>query len=215
MRILEFLSELIFPKQCLVCGKIGNYICEKCENNIKKYEINLQKEEKFFVYKYEGDLRKLIIDYKFNEKSYLYKLFSEELLNNKKLCKFLNNYDIIIPVPVHRKRKNERGYNQTELVAREIVKNTNLTILKNVLIKEKNIKPLSSMNAKERKQNIKGTFKVIENSNIKNKKVLIFDDIYTTGSTTKEATRVLREAGVSKVGILTIARDTYTKERNK
>lgn len=71
------------------------------------------------------------------------------------------------------------------------------------------------MNAKERKQNIKGTFKVIENSNIKNKKVLIFDDIYTTGSTTKEATRVLREAGVSKVGILTIARDTYTKERNK
>lgn len=144
-------------------------------------------------------------------------MFVNLLLKNKNVCKFLNCYDIIIPVPVHRKRRSERGYNQTELIAKELANNLRITYSSSSLIKDKNIKPLSSMGAKERKNQIKNVFKVKNIESIKGKKVVLFDDIYTTGSTYIECKRVLIETGAKEVGILTLARDAYksTKERKK
>ena len=81
-------------------------------------------------------------------------------------------YDIIIPVPVHRKRRSERGYNQTELIAKELANNLKITYSSSSLIKDKNIKPLSSMGAKERKNQIKNVFKVKNIESIKGKKCL-------------------------------------------
>ena len=95
MKILNNIIDIIFPVQCGICGKLDLYICDKCYNELKKYEIQNQNEGIFFAYKYEGLMRKLIIEYKFNDKSYLYKTFEETLLKNKKLCKFLSCYDII------------------------------------------------------------------------------------------------------------------------
>ena len=79
-------------------------------------------ENHLYVFKYEGIIRKLILNYKFNEKSYLYKTFVNFLLKNEKFFKILKSYDTIIPVPVSSKRMNERGYNQSELLANDIVK---------------------------------------------------------------------------------------------
>ena len=220
-KILSILINLLFPKQCLICGKIGKYICNDCEEKIKKYEIDkyeINKQnnnKKLFIYKYEDEIRKLIIDYKFNDKAYLYKLFLNEIIKNKNICNFIKSYDIIIPVPVHWKRKLERGYNQTELIIKEISKLLKVDFSKNTLIKEKNIKPLSKMGAKDRKKNIKGVFSIKNNQRIFNKKVLLFDDIYTTGSTFKECEKILKEAGAKEVGMLSLARDTYTNKQKK
>ncbi len=207
MNFLEKLLNIIFPIQCGICGKIGNSICDKCYNDLKKYEIKKQYEDLFFAYKYEGVIRNLIIKYKFHDKSYLYKTFSEILLKNKNLCKFLKCYDIIIPVPLHKKRLQERGYNQADLIAKEIAKKTGLAYYNNVLIKNKNIKPQSIKNIQERVNDVLGIYEVKNSELIKEKNILIFDDIYTTGSTAQECKKELLKSGANKVGILVLAKD--------
>ncbi len=183
------------------------------------------------MYKYEGIIRKLILNYKFNDCSYLYKTFEKCLINNKNVCQFLNGYDIIIPVPLHKKRLRKRGYNQAELITRELAKdindnankkyildknkkgkakyiqNKNIILLNNVLIKNKNIKPQSEKGIIQRKTDVKGIYEVKNMDNIKNKRIVLFDDIYTTGSTAGECKRVLLEAGALDVGILALAKD--------
>ena len=207
LNIIEKLLNIIFPIQCGICGKLGNNICDECYNNLKKYEIRKQYEDVFFAYKYEGIIRNLIIKYKFNDKAYLYKTFSEILLKNKNLCKFLESYDIIIPVPLHKKRLKERGYNQADLITKEIAKNSGLMYYRDVLIKNKNIKPQSVKNVQDRINDVLGIYEVKNIYLLDNKNVLIFDDIYTTGSTTKECKKVLLDAGANKVGILALSKD--------
>lgn len=212
--MLENILELIYPTTCGFCNKIcKESICPKCLLRLKKHEINLLTNNRTYniksmhIFRYEGETRKSIIDYKFNNKPYLYKTFAKIVLKNKKVCGFLKNYDIIIPVPIARKRKLTRGYNQTELIAKEIAKSLDLKLIKDVLIKEKNIVAQSSLDKSSRKQNIKNAFIVKDIEKIFNKNVLIFDDIYTTGSTVLECSRILQEHGIKQIGILTIAKD--------
>ena len=237
--------DIIFPKVCKYCGKIGEYICDDCYNKfIKKYEYNYCKNGKFFIYKYDGELRELLLKYKFRDESYLREFFANSITKNKKLYIFFNQYDIIVPVPLHRKRKLERGYNQTEEILKFAINNFNsnskikniiqnnsqintrtnnknirndnikfvpkIEYNSNILIKTKNIKPQSTKNEEERKENIKNAFEIKNEQAkkvIKNKKILVFDDIYTTGSTFNECKNVLMRSGAKSVGALMIARD--------
>lgn len=201
--------NLIFPPTCEICGKVGTYLCDKCYFKIKKYEINYisKNKEIFCMYRYKDKIRELLIDYKFNDKSYLYNFFSELLIKNKKVCKILKSCDIIIPVPLHKIRLHERGYNQSELIINDVAKKINLQVEINVLKKIKNIKPQSEKGYKERMKDIKGVYIVENYERIIGKKVLVFDDVYTTGSTTNECKKVLLEAGAKKVVILTMTRD--------
>ena len=132
-KIQEKISNLLYPPVCGICGKIAQKgICIKCNVELKKQtEVNiLQKEEieeknfeeLMYIFKYEGQVRKLILDYKFNEKSYMYKTFVNFLLNDKKIFENIKKYDKIIPVPISKKRYKERGYNQSLLIAKEISK---------------------------------------------------------------------------------------------
>ena len=170
------------------------------------------------------------------------------LLKNKKLCKFLKSYDIILSVPLHNKRLKERGYNQSKLIAEELAKEYNLHNKKkaenqifnnetkcnndkenhvynktkcrnekddslkliycnDVIIKTKNIKPQSTKILKDRNQDVIGIYEIKNKEKIIGKNIIIFDDIYTTGSTLNECKKVLLEAGAKKVGMLALAKD--------
>lgn len=135
------------------------------------------------------------------------------LLKNKKLCQFIKSYDIILSVPLHKKRLKERGYNQSQLIAKELVKEYNLHNNKkmiyynDVIIKKKNIKPQSTKNLKDRIQDVIGIYEIKNKEKIIGKNIIIFDDIYTTGSTANECKKILLEAGANKVGILALAKD--------
>ena len=215
---IEKILDLIFPPVCGICNKkINTYLCEKCEKEINKITCvgENRYDNKYFsthmyLFKYEGIIRNKIISYKFNDKPYLYKTFCEIFVKNKKVCEFLKKYDIIISVPMYKKKKNQRGYNQSELIAKEIAKKTeNIEYRNDILLKIKNTARQSSLNKEQRKENIKNAY-LIKSSNkeyILNKNILIFDDIYTTGSTANECAKMLKEAGAKDVGILTIARD--------
>lgn len=215
--MIDCILDLIYPPVCGICKKISKEnLCNECRLKLDKYKINANRklkegnmyfDEAFHIFKYDGLVRDIVISYKFQNKAYLYKTFSKIILKNEKAYSFLKKYDIIIPVPIHKKRRQKRGYNQTELIAKEIAKNTNLELQNNVLIKSLNIVPQSELNKNERKENIKNVFKLTNFEKIRNKNIIIFDDIYTTGSTLNECARVLKNAECKKIGILTIAKD--------
>ena len=222
-RIQEKISNLLYPPICGICEKINkNALCPKCNLELKKQaEVNiLQKEEieenikkgKYFeelmyIFKYEGQVRKLILDYKFNEKSYLYKTFVNFLLKNEKIFENIKKYDKIIPVPISKKRNKERGYNQSMLIAEEIANKTNLELVNNCLIKTKNIIEQSKLNKEDRQQNIQGVYSLQNARLITNKKILLIDDIYTTGSTVNECCKILQQANPKTIGVLVLAKD--------
>lgn len=209
MDFFENAFEILFPQKCGMCSKIGEgYICNDCYNELEKYEFKKNYgDEKFHLLQYEGIVRDKIIEYKFNDKSYLYKLFYEILIKNKKACDFLTGYDIIIPVPIHRKRKISRGYNQSELIAKKLSYKFKIPIYTDVLKKQINTLPQSSLGKNDRIENVQNVYKVEKVQKIINKKVIIMDDIYTTGATANECKKILQSAGASKVGIITIAKD--------
>ena len=215
-KFIEKILDLIFPPVCGICNKeINTYLCGKCEKEINKITCvgENRYDNKYFsthmyLFKYEGIIRNKIISYKFNDKPYLYKTFCEIFVKNKKVCEFLKKYDIIISVPMYKKKKNQRGYNQSELIAKEIAKKIeNIEYRNDILLKTKNTARQSSLNKEQRKENLKNAYVVNNNEYILNKNILIFDDIYTTGSTANECAKTLIEAGAKDVGILTIARD--------
>lgn len=223
LKIQEKISNLLYPPICGICEKINkDGLCPKCNLELKKQaEVNiLQKEEieenikkeKYFeelmyIFKYEGQVRKLILDYKFNEKSYLYKTFVNFLLKNEKIFENIKKYDKIIPVPISKKRNKERGYNQSLLIAEEIANKTNLGLVNNCLIKTKNIIEQSKLNKEDRQQNIQGVYSLQNERLITNKKILLVDDIYTTGSTVNECCKILQQANPKTIGVLVLAKD--------
>ena len=209
------LLKLIYPDVCAFCNKIQKEsLCKKCEEKIKKYkkDIVIRSKNNYFeelisIFKYEVLIREKIIQYKFQDKSYIYNTFAKIILKNEKVCGLLKKYDIIIPVPIHRKRKLQRGYNQTQLIAKEIAKNIDIKLCDDVLVKSKNTIAQSKLNKNKRKQNIKNAFKVLNLEKIQGKNILLFDDIFTTGSTVNECSKILKKAGAKTVGVLTIAKD--------
>lgn len=154
-----------------------------------------------YIYKYDGIVREKIIQYKFNEKSYLYRTFAQSIINSEKIFGKFDSYDIITFVPISKNRKNERGYNQSELIAREF------NNYKNILIKPNDTQPQSVLTREERKNNIKGAYKVIDVKIIKEKSILLIDDVFTTGATANECSRILMQNGAKNIDILTIAKD--------
>ena len=119
----------------------------------------------------------------------------------------IKQYDIIIPVPLHKKRRKKRGYNQSELIAKELSKKLNIQLHRNILYKCINNPPQSSLNQEERKHNIKNAYILKNKKLINNKNILVFDDIYTTGNTVNECSKLLKSAKVNNIGVLTIAKD--------
>lgn len=210
------LIDAFFPEVCGICEKINsNSVCYNCKEKLKKYEIssiNRCNEDKWFdyaisMYRYESIIRNKIIEYKFSEKVYLHKTFSRLIINNRKICSFLKSYDIIIPVPMYKNKKYKRGYNQTELIARDIAKELNIELQKNNLIKIKDNKRQSTLTKEERIQNVKDVFNLLNVETIRNRKIILFDDIYTTGSTTNECAKLIKKTGAKEITVLTIAKD--------
>lgn len=221
---MNFLNELLFfiyPKTCEICDKIGkSFLCEKCKGKIEESDvfvnkiINFEKDktkyfdEQAFIFKYDSIIRKKIIQYKFNNKAYLSEMFSEFFVKNEKICGFLKKYDIIIPVPMTKKKIRIRGYNQTQLIADLIAKNINsLIVKKDVLIKYKENNVQSKLTKQQRAENVKNVYKLQNKEIIKEKNILILDDVYTTGATCNECARILKTAFPNKIGVITIAKD--------
>lgn len=212
------LLKIIYPPMCSLCGASSEqYLCKKCERKLNQIQIissidRQSNEDVFFDeqihgFMYEGIIRDLILKYKFEHKPYIYKAFKTFFKKNEKLYVLFQKYDIIVPVPISKVRLKCRGYNQSELLAREFSRLFNLTLEKRVLKKIKNNPRQSTLSQEKRFLNTQGVYKIDKNDKIIDKNVLLLDDVFTTGSTCNECAKVLKEAGAKKIGVFTIAKD--------
>ncbi|OKZ57685.1 MAG: hypothetical protein BHV99_00260 [Clostridium sp. 26_21] len=202
---------------CGICEKESrNSLCFECRKKIQRefkfitiYSKKQNFSEQYYLFQYKNLIRNLILQIKFQRKPYIYKTIEYFLQNNKKYLEKLKKYDIIIVVPLSWKRSLQRGYNQSLLIAKIISNILQIKIENKVLYKNKNIVPQSTLSKREREKNIKRAFKIKDIEKVKNKKILIIDDIYTTGSTLNECAKLLLKSGIKKenIGVLTLAKD--------
>jgi len=121
-------------------------------------------------------------------------------------CLPLPDYDRIIPVPLHKKRLRKRGFNQSLLLARALAKDFSMPLDFQSLQRRTHTDPQIGLGRKDREANVRNVFEVARKDDIANSRILLVDDVYTTGSTVRECTRVLLESGAQSVGVVTLAR---------
>ena len=206
--MLNFVLDFLFPPRCSFCGKVNTYLCPKCRYKLNEKAVykaeNYGKYKHIYLFKYEGDIRNKLIDFKFNDKPYIAKSFAKFIIKNEKICGILKKYDIITAVPMYIKKQNKRGYNQAELFAKYLAEELNMKYYQ-TLEKIKNTKMQSSLNKQEREHNLDGAYKLKNAEIIQNKNIILVDDIYTTGSTVNECIKMLKNA--NKIIVFTIAKD--------
>lgn len=220
--MFEKLLNLVYPKRCFWCMKKINenisYTCEKC-SNILKYRLNESLDVSIYdrhferlitCFLYKDDIRKKVLEFKFSNKPFLGKIFAKsmvDILIEKKITA-----DLIIPVPMHYTKYYERGYNQSEILAKYISKELGIKYNTRVLKKIKKTRVQSTLNAIDRRNNVMNTYAVKRKNKIYGKIILLIDDIYTTGATVNECSKVLKENDVGKIIVVTIARGKLSKE---
>lgn len=218
------MKQLLFPLRCPVCDQpvrpFGEKICPECflkrafltapycmkcgKKVEEEEELCADCREKAHVFErgralYEYDSVKLsIYRFKYGQRREYAGLFGEEM--GYFLGDFIRDTgaDALIPIPLHASRLRERGYNQAELLADALSGYTGIRVMKNYLLRTKNTTPLKYLNPLQRQNNLKKAF-IIHRNDVKLKKVILVDDIYTTGSTIDEAARTLMGSGVEKV----------------
>jgi ComF family protein len=125
---------------------------------------------------------------------------------------------LVIPVPLHRRKRGQRGFNQAELIARAAIKTRacadRLRLCADVLVRKRETASQIGLTSHQRRENLRGAFAVLKRDLIKGRQVLLIDDVYTTGSTVSECSRVLRRAGASKVWVATVARTLKISDQN-
>ena len=160
--------------------------------------------EGLYGFSYENRFRDAIHAFKFSKRKDVGRHLVR--LMEKKIIAFSAKFDCIIPLPVTEKRLRERGFNQSFILAEEISRMTGKPIHHSVLLKIKETKDQFTLSKEERKTNIKGAFALTDTVNLKGKRVLLVDDLYTTGQTSREAARILYRGKVASVVFFALAR---------
>jgi len=214
-RIRDFCEDLIFPAYCVNCKKLGNFLCENCYHGLEFYweSLDLDRIERslgelyfdqvLIMAKLDQKMAKLIKMMKYQSAANIAPFLGKMLYQHLQIPQA----DLITYVPLHKKKLRIRGFNQCQLVAQELA---NLTKIeqKNILERTKNSQAQASVKKQsERIQRMENVFKIrkkYENF-VKNKKVILLDDIFTTGSTINAAAKVLKNAGASEIITVIIA----------
>ncbi len=228
---MKFLKDLLFPKVCLSCGFLGSHICLNCQQNLRKIDkdtcfyckrpsfLGLTHppcKKKYGVdgflacFYYNDVLKKIIknIKYRLTREGLheLLLLFPEGVLD--KLARYNKLYKNISveSIPLHRARQNQRGFNQSEEIARFITSSFSFPRAQN-LIRTRNTPPQSQQSkSADRRQNIRNAFDLQPHHVFISKEILLVDDVVTTGATISEASQVLKRHGARKVLVFTLAK---------
>lgn len=227
INFLEKIKSVLLPPRCVCCGeyvkRIG--ICNNCWREIKWISdpkckicgLPLEGEssgcctsnENYFdravsVMKYDGLARQLILNFKDRDATLYAPIFAQWL--NRIIQEFIDDVDFLIPVPINRSRRLIRKYNQTELLCLELQKISGVEYEPRILKKFKETAPQKSLNRERRLRNLRKSFDWNPKFSIKNKNVLLIDDVITTGATSNACAQLLKKAGANKVYVATLAR---------
>ncbi|MDD5772993.1 MAG: ComF family protein [bacterium] len=199
--------NLFSPPFCFHCGKplfysgdLSERLCAPCKEKKGHFD------RAFIIGSYENSLREAVHQFKYNKKAALRKYFSVLINDYVEKNNVLDKVDVIVPVPLFLTKKRERGFNQSELLAKEISKKWSLPVSTKNLYRARHTEPQYNLDYTGREKNIKGAFKLKDKDIIEGKRVLLIDDVVTTGATINECSRILKNEGKAKdVFVLSLA----------
>jgi len=213
--IKKFILDIFFPSFCVSCKKEGSFLCDSCEEKIFIFKRPSHLPEKSKIKKFycateykQKTLEKLIHNFKYRFIKEAKNDISKILIKHLELSEFKpNKNQILIPVPLHKKRLKWRGFNQSEILAKEIGSYFDIPVTTNILFREKYTEPqISKQNRKERIKNIKNVFSCKNLNSIKNKEIILVDDVITTGSTLKECAKTLSKNNANDILAIVVAK---------
>jgi ComF family protein len=224
-KLWENFLDLLFPPHCVNCGKIGIFLCEDCSGKIlqvksqtcptcnrisktgttcpscrRKSSLNGAISYGYFK---DPILKEIIHGYKYQRIGALSKTlasFLVDLIREEEVT-----FDVVTFVPITKVRESWRGFNQAELLAKEITREFEVPLVK--LIKTKETKTQVGLTRKERLKNVSGSFRILKPANLAGKKVLLVDDVITTGTTLSECAKILKKARAKRVQAVVIAKE--------
>lgn len=231
MKLLQTILECIYPKRCPLCHDIimpkGKRICAKCRTTIrilteprcKKCSKKLERvedeycfdcahtshhfEEGYGVFAYDRVMQRSMSYFKFHGRREYGEFYGEMLIRFGATAIKRFNPQILIPVPLHQKKRRNRGYNQAEIIGRVLNQGFSIPIRTDLVKRVKNTKAQKELNHKARRKNLHGAFEAAPEVG-RYQRVLIVDDIYTTGSTIDAIAGELRKQGVKEVFFIAV-----------
>ena len=221
--------EIIYPSTCPICTEVLDkrlnekiYVCEKCKNKLSYIEsprclkcgkpvddtetefcydcsrVRHLYSQGVGVWAYTNEIKNSIYQFKYHNKREYGEFYGIELKNQYEAIIKSWNADVLIPVPLHKSKLRKRGYNQAEIIANSIGKLLDIPVDSQLLNRNKKTLAQKELNDKERLKNLENAFNIGEKV-VKYNKVILVDDIYTTGTTIDSCSKILIDAGVDKV----------------
>ena len=214
IKFFDYILSLIYPPKCVFCGTVidKSDICEECEKTLPftKGDSIYQKfplvDKCISTLYYKDYVRRAVLRFKFAGCScYSRRLggIMSECAENNLDC---GSIDMVSCIPLSRKRMHDRGYNQAELLAKEISKKVGVEYLPTLKKIRHNTAQSTIKDSKQRAANVIGAYRVIDAEEVKGKYILLVDDVVTTGSTVSECARILKKSGAKAVYCVTLAR---------
>ncbi len=233
-RAAEGLLSLLFPPECISCGRLlpeETVVCESCLGEIRAAALACRRcgapvgrhaetaecpscrSRRFHFHRvvaaarYEGTTRRLVLQMKYARRRSAARFLGCLMAERVVEEGLAGSLDLLVPVPLHPYRLAERSFNQAELLAREVAEQTGIPLHTDILVRTVNTPPQVSLSASRRRSNVEGAFRIIGRVDLlEGKTVGVVDDVLTTGATISECARVLRRAGVVRVVGIVAAR---------
>ena len=224
------IKDFFFPVDytCNVCGReiFGGYFCKDCEDNLPEIKEarcahcgrktayftercdSCSGRETYFekarsVYEYDGAVKKLITDLKYEGKRYMSEIFGKALAELYFESGF--NCDFCVFVPMSEERASSRGYDHAKLITKEFSRLSGVPLKEDVVVKSRETVQQMKLSREERQENLKGSFAIKNRKEIIGKRVLLIDDVMTTGATAESVCKLLVKGGAFSVNVLTVA----------
>lgn len=225
-RFLDFIS----PRLCVVCGHrlapSERSLCAVCLFHLPRTDFHLQpldnpmaqlfwglapvqKAAALFYYHPHSEIAQLVYRLKYNNRPDIGEDMGRVIANEMQCADYFGDIDALLPVPLASKRLRQRGYNQSEMLARGISDITRLPVITNALGRKRFEKSQTTLNRWQRQENVTDTFWLIDDNQIKGRHVLLIDDICTTGATLIACANVLKSIEGIRISVLTLG---FTKD---
>jgi competence protein ComFC len=210
---LTFL-DLLYPPRCGGCGAVGQGLwCEGCQKQVKLYRANevkgelpMQAGEPLVVVSaapFGPPLREAIHSFKYEGVPQMADLFGGLMRDAWRHSAL--SVDAFVPVPLHKRRFGERGFNQSELLAKQVSRSLNTRLEPRALQRIRYTSQQAHLTKEQRRQNVSGAF-VADATHVRDKRLCVVDDVFTTGATLRECATALLQCGASDVYALTLTR---------
>lgn len=209
---MKLIDELLYisEDECSICRyetANANGICYDCNNRLDYVDMSYYDEESNLKMSYplflNNFLNGVVDRFKFKGQSHLYKSLGSIMYERAKAGGILDCIDFLIPVPMHKKAKNIRGFNQSELLAKKISELSGIPYEANAIVKTKNTPPQHLLSRSERMKSLDGTFKLVK-PNLTGKRILIIDDILTTGATVRYLANEIKKSNPEMIGVMAL-----------